>query len=134
MRNAKSYFLIYNYFCSLEARIKQVLVFLVLIVSSKIFGQNEIVGKWNAGKENSIVEIYENSGELFGKIISCDRAEVVGKINLRNLEKKGDHWEGELYVFKRRSWYDVSIHEENDTLYLVISVGFFEKEVQWPRD
>ncbi|MEL0199688.1 MAG: hypothetical protein VW905_06845, partial [Gammaproteobacteria bacterium] len=111
MRNAKSYFLIYNYFCSLEARIKQVLVFLVLIVSSKIFGQNEIVGKWNAGKENSIVEIYENSGELFGKIISCDRAEVVGKINLRNLEKKGDHWEGELYVFKRRSWYDVSIHE-----------------------
>jgi hypothetical protein len=27
----------------------------------------------------------------------------------------------------------VSIHEENDTLYLVISVGFFEKEVQWPR-
>jgi len=33
MRNAKSYFLIYNYFSSLEARMKQVLVFLVLIVS-----------------------------------------------------------------------------------------------------
>jgi hypothetical protein len=133
MRNAKSYFLIYNYFCSLEARMKQVLVFLVLIVSSKIFGQNEIVGKWNTVKENSIVEIYEDSGELFGKIISSDQPEVVGKINLRNLENKGDHWEGELFVFKRRSWYDVSIHEENDTLYLIISVGFFEKEVQWPR-
>jgi hypothetical protein len=25
------------------------------------------------------------------------------------------------------------MHEENDTLYLVISIGFFEKEVQWPR-
>lgn len=133
MRNAKSYFLIYNYFCSLEARMKQVLVFLVLIVSSKIFGQNEIVGKWNTGKENSIVEIYEDSGALFGKIISSDQPGVVGKINLRNLENKGDHWEGELFVFKRRSWYDVSIHEENDTLYLIISVGFFEKEVQWPR-
>jgi hypothetical protein len=112
---------------------KQVLVFLVLIVSSKIFGQNEIVGKWNTGKENSIVEIYEDSGALFGKIISSDQPGVVGKINLRNLENKGDHWEGELFVFKRRSWYDVSIHEENDTLYLIISVGFFEKEVQWPR-
>jgi len=49
------------------------------------------------------------------------------------LRNKGDYWEGELFVFKRRSWYDVSMHEENDTLYLVISVGFFEKEVQWPR-
>ena len=112
---------------------KQVLVFLVLIVSSKIFGQNEIVGKWNTDKENSIVKIYEDRGELFGKIISSDQPGVVGKINLRNLENKGDYWEGELFVFKRRSWYDVSMHEENDTLYLVISVGFFEKEVQWPR-
>jgi len=133
MRNAKSYFLIYNYFSSLEARMKQVLVFLVLIVSSKIFGQNEIVGKWNTDKENSIVKIYEDRGELFGKIISSDQPGVVGKINLRNLENKGDYWEGELFVFKRRSWYDVSMHEENDTLYLLISVGFFEKEVQWPR-
>jgi len=112
---------------------KQVLVFLVLIVSSKIFGQNEIVGKWNTDKENSIVKIYEDRGELFGKIISSDQPGVVGKINLRNLENKGDYWEGELFVFKRRSWYDVSMHEENDTLYLLISVGFFEKEVQWPR-
>jgi hypothetical protein len=112
---------------------KKVFVALALLVSLNAFSQNEIVGNWDTGKENSIVEIYEDSGDLFGKIISSDRAEVVGKINLRNLENKGDHWEGELYVFKRRSWYDVSIHEENDTLYLVISVGFFEKEVQWPR-
>lgn len=133
MRNAKSYFLFHNYFYSLVARMKQVLVFLVLIVSSKIFGQNAIVGKWDTGRENSIVEIYENNGELFGKIISSDRAEVVGKINLKNLQNKGDHWEGELFVFKRRSWYDVAIHKENETLFVVISIGFFEKEVEWPK-
>jgi len=112
---------------------KKVIFLLALFISFTAFGQNDIVGIWNTEKENSIVEIYEDSGELFGKIISSDRAEVVGKVNLRNLQNKGDHWEGELFVFKRRSWYDVSIHEENDTLYLVISVGFFEKEVQWPR-
>ena len=112
---------------------RKVFVALTLFIGLSAFSQNEIVGKWDTGKENSVVEIYEKSGELFGKIISSDRAEVVGKINLRNLENKGDHWEGELFVFKRRSWYDVSIHEENDTLQLVISVGFFEKEVQWPR-
>ena len=87
---------------------RKVFVVIALFVGLfSAFSQNEIVGKWNTGKENSIVEIYKDSGELFGKIISSDRAEVVGKINLRNLENKGDHWEGELFVFKRRSWYDV---------------------------
>ena len=112
---------------------KQILVCLALILSSKIFSTNDIVGIWNTGKENSIVEIYEDNGELFGKIISSDRAEVVGKINLKNLQNKGDHWEGELFVFKRKSWYDVAIHEENETLFVVISIGFFEKEVEWPK-
>ena len=112
---------------------RKVFVVIALFVGLSAFSQNEIVGKWNTSKENSIVEIYEDSGELFGKIISSDQPGVVGKINLRNLENNGNHWEGELFVFKRRSWYDVSIHEEDDTLYLVISVGFFQKEVQWPR-
>lgn len=112
---------------------RKVFVVIALFVGLGAFSQNEIVGKWNTGKENSIVEIYEDSGNLFGKIISSDRAEVVGKINLRNLQNKGDHWEGELFVFKRRSWYDVAIHEDNETLFLVISIGFFEKEVEWPK-
>ena len=112
---------------------RKAFILLTLFISLTAFSQNEIVGTWDTGRENSIVEIYEDNGELFGKIISSDRAEVVGKINLKNLQNKGDHWEGELFVFKRRSWYDVSIHEENDTLYLVISVGFFEKEIEWPK-
>jgi hypothetical protein len=112
---------------------RKAFILLALFISLTAFSQNDIVGIWNTEKENSIVEIYEDNGELFGKIISSDRAEVVGKINLRNLQNKGDHWEGELFVFKRRSWYDAAIHGENDTLYLIISVGFFEKEVQWPR-
>ena len=112
---------------------RKAFILLALFISLTAYSQSDIVGIWNTEKENSIVEIYEDNGELFGKIISSDRAEVVGKINLRNLQNKGDHWKGELFVFKRRSWYDVAIHEENDTLYLVISVGFFEKEVQWPR-
>lgn len=112
---------------------RKAFILLALFISLTAFSQNEIVGTWDTGRENSIVEIYEDNGELFGKIISSDRAEVVGKINLKNLQNKGDHWEGELFVFKRRSWYDAAIHEENDTLYLVISIGFFEKEIEWPK-
>jgi len=112
---------------------RKAFLLLALFISLTAFSQNEIVGTWDTGRENSIVEIYEDNGELFGKIISSDRAEVVGKINLKNLQIKGDHWEGELFVFKRKSWYDVAIHEENETLFVVISIGFFEKEVEWPK-
>ena len=112
---------------------RKAFILLALFISLTAFSQNEIVGTWDTGRENSIVEIYEDNGELFGKIISSDRAEVVGKINLKNLQNKGDHWEGELFVFKRKSWYDVAIHEDNETLFLVISIGFFEKEVEWPK-
>lgn len=112
---------------------RKAFILLALFISLTALSQNEIVGTWDTGRENSIVEIYENNGELFGKIISSDRAEVVGKINLKNLQNKGDHWEGELFVFKRRSWYDVAIHKENGTLFVVISIGFFEKEVEWPK-
>ena len=112
---------------------RKAFILLALFISLTALSQNEIVGTWDTGRENSIVEIYEDNGELFGKIISSDRAEVVGKINLKNLQNKGDHWEGKLFVFKRRSWYDVAIHEENETLFVVISIGFFEKEVEWPK-
>ncbi len=112
---------------------RKAFILLALFISLTALSQNEIVGTWDTGRENSIVEIYEDNGELFGKIISSDRAEVVGKINLKNLQNKGDHWEGELFVFKRRSWYDVAIHKENETLFVVISIGFFEKEVEWPK-
>lgn len=112
---------------------RKAFILLALFISLTALSQDEIVGTWDTGRENSIVEIYENNGELFGKIISSDRAEVVGKINLKNLQNKGDHWEGELFVFKRRSWYDVAIHKENETLFVVISIGFFEKEVEWPK-
>lgn len=112
---------------------RKAFILLALFISLTALSQNEIVGTWDTGRENSIVEIYEDNGELFGKIISSDRAEVVGKINLKNLQNKGDHWEGELFVFKRRSWYDAAIHKENETLFVVISIGFFEKEVEWPK-
>ncbi|CAI8162382.1 MAG: Uncharacterised protein [Cryomorphaceae bacterium] len=112
---------------------RKAFILLALFISLTALSQNEIVGTWDTGREKSIVEIYEDNGELFGKIISSDRAEVVGKINLKNLQNKGDHWEGELFVFKRRSWYDVAIHKENETLFVVISIGFFEKEVEWPK-
>ena len=112
---------------------RKAFILLALFISLTALSQNEIVGTWDTGRENSIVEIYEDNGELFGKIISSDRAEVVGKINLKNLQNKGEHWEGERFVFKRRSWYDVAIHKENETLFVVISIGFFEKEVEWPK-
>ncbi len=52
---------------------KGLLIGLVFAVVSGVSGQS-IIGKWktiddNTGKERSIVEIYEESGQFFGKIL-----------------------------------------------------------------
>lgn len=75
-----------------------------------------ILGQWKTiddetGKAKSVVEIYENNGVLFGKIIeivdkskqdavckSCDGAnkdkKIKGMIILEGFKKKGSTWEG----------------------------------------
>jgi len=58
---------------------KKVIFLFALFISFTAFSQNDIVGIWNTEKENSIVEVYEYRGELFGKIISSDQPGVVGK-------------------------------------------------------
>jgi uncharacterized protein (DUF2147 family) len=94
-----------------------VLITLLPLVS---VGQANITGKWksvddNAGDVRSIVEVYENAGAFYGKIVKifprptelpdpvCDKcdpkdprykAKVIGMVIIRGLKKNGDDYSG----------------------------------------
>jgi uncharacterized protein (DUF2147 family) len=96
------------------------LVFLIGLFSADLAVSAESpVGKWNtvdekSGKVTSLVEIYEQSGKLFGKIVAltepndkqgkpmvcsaCTGADkdkpIVGLVILRNLSLDGDRYKG----------------------------------------
>lgn len=75
-----------------------------------------VIGKWKTiddetGKQKSVVEIYENGGKIYGKVVEifdkskegklCDECEgakkgkpIKGMVILEGLKKKGSSWEG----------------------------------------
>lgn len=89
------------------------LLAVALLFSATAFAQSP-VGKWRTiddetGEAKSVVEIYQQDGKLFGKIVEilpegrssvCDICEgeyagkdLVGAVILRDLERDGDEWE-----------------------------------------
>ena len=90
------------------------LLAVALLFSATALAQSP-VGEWRTiddetGEPKSIVEIYEQDGKLFGKIVQilpegrstiCDDCEgeyagreLIGAVILRDLERDGDEWDG----------------------------------------
>ncbi len=94
---------------------KNTITILALFISMAFYGQNNtVIGKWKTiddetGKAKSIVEIYERSGKIYGKIIDILDAEkkknlctnctgdeknkpVMGLVIIKGLVKDGDEY------------------------------------------
>lgn len=117
-----------------------------------------ILGRWKTiddetGKEKSIVEIYEDNGKIYGKIIKlinpkqknplCDKCEgdnkdkpIIGMVIIDGLEKDDDIYDGGNItnpsngkVYKCR----LKIGDNEDTLQVRGYVAFFYKTQYWKR-
>ena len=96
--------------------------------------QSEIEGVWNTGRYNTLVGIQQEKSEWVGKIKSSDNERaVIGKIILKELNKVGKTWTGQLFVAKRQKWFDVELVPDETTMDLVISAGFSKRRVEWLR-
>lgn len=94
---------------------KGILYIIVLLFSTIFYAQNQtVIGKWKTiddetGKPKSIVEIYEKSGKIYGKVIEildeehkksvCSKCSggdrnkpILGMIVIKGLSKKGNHY------------------------------------------
>ncbi|WP_299367657.1 DUF2147 domain-containing protein [Winogradskyella sp.] len=129
---------------------------LTLIISANSFSQ-DIFGKWKTiddetGKEKSIVEIYEDDGKVYGKIVEiltekkkavCSKCDgdkkdqpILNMIIIEGLEKDDDVYEGGTILnpengkeYKCR----LKIEEDQDTLQVRGYVAFFYKTQYWRR-
>ena len=109
------------------------LIFLSLY-SLNTFAQSEITATWDAGDDNTLIEIIESESELVGKIKSSDNPKAqIGSIMLKDFKQKGDSWTAQLYSAKRKKWYDVEIQPKNELLELKISIGFMSKTLEWKK-
>ena len=95
---------------------KNIFFICCMFLLSNIYSQNGIIGKWKTiddetGKPKSIVEIYEKSGKIYGKINHiietehrnrvCEKCEgddknkpILGMVIIRGLTKDGTEYSG----------------------------------------
>jgi uncharacterized protein (DUF2147 family) len=133
-----------------------VVVLINLIGASLVLAAQSPVGKWqtvdeDSGKVTSEVEIYEQSGKLFGKIvalpepndkqgkqkvcIACTGTDkdkpILGLVILRDFSLTGDRYKGTIMDPNDGKVYMAEIWVEDGKLMLRGYVGFFYKSRTW---
>jgi uncharacterized protein (DUF2147 family) len=136
-------------------------VFLIgLLGAGMVVAAESPVGKWNTtdrnggGKVTGQVEIYEQSGKLFGKMvaltepndqqgkpkvcIACTGADkdkpIVGLVILRDLSPDGDRYTGGTVLDPEAGkFYRAEIWLEDGNLMVRGYLGFFYQTRTWPK-
>ena len=100
-----------------------------------MYAQTSIDGVWNTGKDNTKVKITKENNIWMGKILSSDNEKApLGKEILKDLEKKGETWNGKLFVIRKKEWYNVRIQINGNELELIVKAGFINKSSIWERE
>jgi len=113
---------------------KNHLLIIFSLCSFSAFSQSDLRGIWEAGEENTMIEIAEVDGQLLGKLKSTDNKNAeIGRLILKDLEKRGTTWTGQIYAAKRKKWFDVELTPTENILELEIDAGILSKSVEWKR-
>jgi len=139
---------------------RTLLILVIIIIGSSIYAQDDsdrILGVWLNNLGNAKVEIFEKDGRFFGKIVwlklakETDINKAIDKKNpdtsLRNRKilgleiltdlvyEKGAWINGKLYSPEKGKTVDceLEISEDNQTLFLTASKGWFSKTLEWKR-
>ena len=140
-------------------RISSLVMVTVFFCTGLVWAAESPVGKWNtidekSGKVTSVVELYEEGGKLFGKIISlpepndangkpkictpCKGADkdqpVVGLVIIKDLVLKGDRYkDGTLLDPDDGKIYKGEVWREGEKLNVRGYLGFFFRTQTWVR-
>lgn len=130
------------------------------LVLSAFAQRSSVIGKWktvddNTGKVKSTVQIYEEGGKVFGKVLElfdppkpnpvceeCDNDDprymkpVVGMQVVRNMEKDGDEWkDGDILDPENGKVYRCKLWVEKGKLQVRGYIAFLYRTQTWlPAD
>ncbi len=133
-------------------------LFLLFFISFSVFSQS-IFGKWKTidgetGEEKSIVEIYEDNGKIYGKVVGilnpkdrdalCNKCEgdeynvpVMGLVLIKHMQKVGEYFKGgTIFDPERGKIYKcrLAIDKDNPNILQVRGyISFFYASQYWLR-
>lgn len=110
------------------------LIICMMLISVMAWAESDIIGRWETGKENTVVEIAESAVGVCGRVVSTEgEVAKAGTLILKDIKQDGGVWEGSIFSVKRNEWYNAEIRQEADTLYVKVSVGFMSKTFEWKK-
>jgi len=106
----------------------------LLVSSWSIASGNGLEGNWQTGEDNSVVQVFEQDSEYFGKLVSSDNPNAkMGTQILRNFKQVDGVWKGTLYAAKRDQLLDAVITPQANTLNITVKAGLVSKKLAWQR-
>lgn len=138
---------------------KRTFLTLLFVVFAGISAQAQVTGKWKTiddetGQAKSIVEIYEQNGKIYGKIVEilnpakknakcdkCDGADkgkpLLGLVIIKGLTKDDDEWtDGDILDPTKGKLYSCTITLEGKDKLKVrgyVGISLFGRSQEWTR-
>ncbi len=110
------------------------LIISIIFSTLALSGQKSILGKWDTGVDNTIVEIKMVGDEIQGLVLSSSNAKAAtGKVILDDIKQVKDKFQGKLYVTKKDRWVDTEMIPSDGMLSIIISAGWQKKTLEWKR-
>ncbi|WP_228780196.1 hypothetical protein [Aquiflexum lacus] len=111
-----------------------IMISIFLLSSISLMAQESILGHWNTGQENTVIEIKETDGKMEGRVISSDHPKApLGKLILKELRREENLLKGKLYSPKFDKWFDASFLQKSNDCEVTIKVGWVERKVNWTK-
>ncbi len=95
--------------------------------------QQSILGRWNTGQENTVIEVKEVQGKIEGRIVASDHTKApIGRLILKDVTKEnGDIVKGSLYSLRKGKWFDATFSPKSKNMEVILTLGWVTRKFNW---
>lgn len=96
--------------------------------------QPSILGRWNIGQENTVIEVKETAGKIEGRIVTSDHTKVpIGRLILKDVYRVNQNFKGKLYSLRKGKWFDTEFYLKQEKMEVAITVGWATRKINWKK-
>jgi len=107
---------------------------LLSLFTISVWAQDNLPGIWKTDKDNTLVKIEKQDGLFIGKVISSDDKDVTpGTVVIKDTKIEKGILKGQLYLFKKKSWFQATFKMEGNKLKVTGKWTIFSHSVLWTR-
>lgn len=115
-------------------QVKRLSLFLIFLLSSfSALAQQSILGRWNTGQENTVLEVKEVQGKIEGRIVASDHTKApLGRLILKDVTKEnGDIVKGSLYSLRKDKWFEATFAPQSKNMEVILTLGWVTRKFNW---